>query len=85
MRGYELTRKVVVGSLTIRLWISADEGMCQYCEEAADDLAMCAAAMADEEELPTTLVERLSNALNVRAVEVVDDQGNGSLIRSEDR
>jgi hypothetical protein len=59
--------------------------MCQYCEEAADDLAMCAAAMADEEELPTTLVERLSNALNVRAVEVVDDQGNGSLIRSEDR
>lgn len=81
MRGYELTRKVAVGNLTIRLWISAEEGMCQYCEESADDIALCAAALADEDESPTALLERLSNALNVAAIEVVDDQGNGGTIR----
>lgn len=81
MRGYELTRRVAVGGLTIRLWIPVDDGVCEYCEETADEIALCAAALADEEDQPTMLAEKLSNALNIAAVEVVDDQGNGGLIR----
>lgn len=79
MRVYEIMRKVSVGPLTIRLWIDADP--CDECEERADELALCAAALADEEDEPMTLANKLANTLlGLNAVEVVDDKGNGGLV-----
>jgi hypothetical protein len=81
MRVYELMRRVSVGSLTIRLWIDADEGLCEQCEELADELALCAATLADEEDEPMVLAEKLANTLrNLNAVEVLDGNGNGGLV-----
>lgn len=83
MRAYELMRKVSVGPLTIRLWIDADEGLCECCEELADELALCAATLADEEDEPLVLAEKLANTLNgLNAVEVLDDNGNGGVVRT---
>ena len=48
MRIYELMRRVKTGPLTIRLWIDAEDGLCEHCEERADELALCAATLADE-------------------------------------
>jgi hypothetical protein len=81
MRVYELMRRVVVGSLTIRLWIEA-EGMCyDHTEENADELALCAATLADEDDPPMLLAEKLANTLNgLSAVEVLDQHGNGGLV-----
>lgn len=82
MRVYELMRKVSVGPLTIRLWIDADDGPCECCEENADEIAMCASALADEEDDPLVLAEKLANVLRgLNAVEVVDAAGNGGLVR----
>lgn len=82
MRVYELMRKVSVGPLTIRLWIDADDGPCECCEENADEIAMCASALADEEDDPLVLAEKLANVLRgVNAVEVVDEAGNGGTVR----
>lgn len=84
MRVYELTRRVAVGPLTIRLWIDADESMCEHCEQLADELALCAATLADEEDEPLVLAEKLANTLNnLNAVEVVDEDGNGGMIRHD--
>ena len=81
MRVYELMRKVSVGPLTIRLWIDADDGPCEVCEETADEVALCASALADEEDDPLVLAEKLANILRgVNAVEVVDAAGNGGLV-----
>lgn len=83
MRVYNLTRRVIVGTLTIRLWIEANDGTCELCEEAADEVALCASALADEEDDPMILADKLMNRLaGVTAVEVTDDQGNGGHIRS---
>ena len=82
MRVYELMRKVSVGPLTIRLWIDADDGPCEMCEENADEVAMCASALADEEDDPLVLAEKLANVLRgINAVEVVDEAGNGGTVR----
>lgn len=82
MRVYELMRKVSVGPLTIRLWIDADDGPCECCEENADEVAMCASALADEEDDPLVLAEKLANVLRgINAVEVVDEAGNGGTVR----
>ena len=81
MRVYELMRKVTVGPLTIRLWIDADEGLCEMCEENADELAMCASTLADEDHEPLALAEKIANTLRIKAVEVVDEAGNGGLVR----
>ncbi len=81
MRVYELMRRVSVGPLTIRLWIDADDGLCEQCEELADELALCAATLADEEDEPMVLAEKLANTLrNLNAVEVLDGNGNGGLV-----
>jgi hypothetical protein len=81
MRVYELTRSVVVGPLRIRLWIDGDEGPCEHCEEMADELALCASTLADEEDDPLVLAEKLANVLNnLTAVEVVDANGNGARV-----
>jgi hypothetical protein len=81
MRVYELTRSVVVGPLRIRLWIDGDEGPCEHCEEMADELALCASTLADEEDDPLVLAEKLANVLNnLTAVEVVDANGNGAKV-----
>jgi hypothetical protein len=81
MRVYELMRRVSVGPLTIRLWIEADDGLCEHCEEHADELALCAATLADEEDDPMVLAEKLANTLNgLNAVEVVDASGSGGLV-----
>lgn len=81
MRVYELTRRVVVGPLTIRLWIDGDDGPCEHCEEMADELALCASTLADEEDDPILLAEKLANVLNnLTAVEVMDEQGNGAKV-----
>jgi hypothetical protein len=71
-------RKVSVGPLTIRLWIDADDLLCDECEERADELALCAATLADEDDPPGMLAERLTGILNgLSKVEVTDDTGNG--------
>ena len=81
MRAYELMRKVAVGPLTIRLWIDADDGPCEQCEERADELALCASALADEDDVPLLLAEKLANTLlGLNAVEVLDADGNGGLV-----
>jgi hypothetical protein len=81
MRVYELTRSVVVGPLRIRLWIDGDGGPCEHCEELADELALCATTIADEEDEPLILAEKLANVLNnITAVEVTDEQGNGAKV-----
>lgn len=84
MRVYELMRKVAAGPLTIRLWIDADEELCEECEERADELALCAATLADEDDHPLLLAEKLTNTLRgLNAVEITDEAGDGVLIRSE--
>lgn len=81
MPSCELTRKVTVGPLTIRLWIDADEGGCDECEERADELALCAATLADEDDHPVALVSKLAATLNgLTRVEVIDDSGNGGTV-----
>ena len=85
MRVYELMRKVSVGPLTIRLWIDADEGPCECCEENADELALCASTLADEEDEPMVLAEKLANTLrNLNSVEVLDENGNGGRVYPHD-
>jgi hypothetical protein len=74
-------RRVAVGPLTIRLWIDGDEGHCEYCEELADELALCASTLADDEDEPLALAEKLVNTLNnLTAVEVTDENGNGGRV-----
>lgn len=81
MRVYELMRRVSVGPLTIRLWIDGDDGPCEFCEETADELALCASTLADSEDDPMVLAEKLANTLRgLNAVEVVDESGNGGLV-----
>ena len=78
MRVYELMRKVTAGPLTIRLWIDANGGACEECEERADELALCAATLADEDDHPMMLAEKLVATLNgLSRVEVTDESGNG--------
>ena len=80
MRVYELMRRVAVGPLTIRMWIEA-EGCCEECEEFADEVALCASTLADEDDYPLALAEKLANTLQgLNAVEVIDDDGNGGLV-----
>jgi hypothetical protein len=84
MRVYELMRKVSAGPLTIRLWIEADDGPCEHLEEQADELALCAATLADEDDPPLMLAEKLANLLRgLSAVEVLDEHGNGGLVYPE--
>ena len=82
MRVCELMRKITVGSLSIRLWIAADED--QLYEEGeilADELAMLAATMADDEMLPLILAAKLADTLRgLNAVEVLDEHGDGALV-----
>lgn len=82
MLAYELTRKILVGSLTIQLWIDADELACEECEERADELALCASTLADEDDAPLVLANKLITLLNgINAVEVADENGNGAAAR----
>ena len=84
MRVYELMRRVSVGPLTIRLWIDGDDGPCECCEETADELALCAATLADEEDEPMLLAEKLANTLKVHnAVEVIHEACNGGLVYTD--
>jgi len=47
----------------------------------ADELALCASTLADEEDDPILLAEKLANVLNnLTAVEVMDEQGNGAKV-----
>ena len=81
MRSYKLMRRVAVGPLSIRLWIDGDDGPCEHCEEMADELALCASTLADEDDDPIVLAEKLANTLNnLIAVEVTDEQGNGAKV-----
>lgn len=54
------------------------------CEENADELAMCAVTLADEEDEPLVLAEKLVNTLRIKAVEVTDEAGNGGLVAQSD-
>jgi hypothetical protein len=82
VRVYELMRKVSVGPLTIRLWVDADGDVpCEMCEQNADEIALCASTLADEDDDPLALAEKLVNTLaGLNAVEVVDANGNGGLV-----
>lgn len=85
MRVYNLTRRVSAGPLTIRLWIAANEGTCELCEEAADELALCAATLADEDDDPMILADKLMSRLSgITKVEVVNDEGNGGSVTLEE-
>lgn len=84
MRSYELMRRVTAGPLTIRLWIDADDGPCEMCDESADELAMCAATLANEDDDPLALAEKIANTLRVNAVEVVNDIGEGGIVRQRE-
>jgi hypothetical protein len=85
MPSCEITRRVLAGPLTIRLWVEAETVLCEHCEERADELALCAATLADGDDHPVALAEKLLSTLNgLRAVEVVDESGNGGLFRHED-
>jgi hypothetical protein len=45
---------------------------------------MCASTIADEEDDPMLLAEKLANTLQgLNAVEVLDDSGNGGLVYPE--
>lgn len=82
MLVYELTRKILVGSMTIQLWLDADELACEECEERADELALCASTLADEDDLPLILANKLITLLNgINAVEITDENGNGAVAR----
>ena len=83
MRSYELMRRVTAGSLTIRLWIDASDGPCELCDELADEVAMCAATLANEDDDPLTLAEKIVNTLRVKAAEVVDATGDGGIVRQQ--
>jgi hypothetical protein len=45
---------------------------------------MCASALADDEDAPLLLAEKLANTLRgLNAVEVLDESGNGGLVYPE--
>ena len=74
------TRTVEVGPLTVRVQMWADD----CCEHEADDVASLIYAMADEDEAPTTLAEKIANRLKgLRSVEVIDEEGDGALVYSD--
>lgn len=82
MSAYELMRKVSAGPLTIRLWIDADDDYCEECGERADEIALCASTLADEDDEPMMLAAKLAGMLNgLTAVEVTDERGDGGTIR----
>lgn len=76
-------RRVTAGSLTIRLWIDASDGPCELCDELADEVSMCAATLANEDDDPLTLAEKIVNTLRVKAAEVVDATGDGGIVRQQ--
>ena len=84
MPAYEMMRRVAAGSLTIRLWIDTGSGLCEECEERADEIALCASTLADEDDVPMLLAEKLATTLQgLLAVEVLDADGNGGIVRHE--
>lgn len=86
MNCCEMIRRVVEGTLTIRLWVAGqcDEGM-EECEERADELALCASTLADADDHPAALACKLILRLRgVTAVEVIDEHGDGCFVRRSD-
>lgn len=82
MRCCELMRRVSAGPLTIRLWVVSQEEFHEDAEDAADELAMCAATLADEDDEAVFLAYKLSSRLaGIAAVEVLDEHGNGCIVR----
>jgi hypothetical protein len=81
VRVYELMRKVSVGPLTIRLWIEADCSCCEQSIEHADRISSAVADMADEEDDPMILAEKIADTfIGINAVEVLDEDDNGGLV-----
>ncbi len=81
MRTCKLMRTVQAGTLTIRLWIDAEAADCGESEERADELALCAATLADEDDDPVMLADKLATLLQgLSAVVVTDEAGNGGVI-----
>jgi hypothetical protein len=82
MRAYELTRKVAVGPLSIKLRIDADESQCDHCQEMADEIAMLVSTLATDDDEPLVLAEKIMNIFApITSVEVTDDEGNGGVVR----
>lgn len=76
-----MIRTVSVGPLTIRLWIDANEGVCEHCDEIADDIAMLVATLANGDDEPLILAEKIANTMNaINRVEVNDERGNGGAV-----
>lgn len=81
MRSYAIIRSIQVGQLSIRLWIEASDGPCDVCEETADNLALCATTLADEDDDPMILAEKLMNTLSgLVRVEVITNSGHGGAV-----
>lgn len=82
MSACEMIRKVAAGPLSIRLWVAAEDDTPCECDERADELALCAATIADGDDNPTMLACKLISLLRgVSAVEVLDEHGNGCTLR----
>lgn len=82
MNVCEIMRRVSVGGITIRLWIRTSENLpCGECEERADEIALCASTLADDDDNTTDLAYRLARTLTgLGAIEVVDTDGNGVVL-----
>ena len=81
MRSYELIRRVSHGPLTILLRISANVGACEVCQESADEKALIVSALADEDDDPMVLADKIARHIKgVTSVEVVDESGSGGCV-----
>ena len=86
MRVCELIRTVAVGDMSIRLSIEADGFPCDQCQEHADEVALLVSTLADEDDDPMILAEKIDTMFaTVSQVTVIDGQGNGGTVRLASR
>lgn len=83
-RVYEYMRRVSTESLTIRLWIAANEDQLQGDEAKADEIASLVHAMCEEVDDPMEACYKVVDVFQcINAVEAIDDDGDGALIYPE--
>lgn len=81
MRSYELIRRVSHGPLTILLRIAANAGPCEICQEAADEKALIVSTLADEDDDPMVLADKIARHIKgIQSVEVTDSEGSGACV-----
>lgn len=81
MSGLTFTRKISAGQKTIKIWVPAENVSCpEDCEHVADEQAMLASTLADQDDDCWYLAHKLVMQLGcVQRVEVVDNEtGDGA-------